>query len=90
MRRAADVPDQLRRSVCDAGGRFIARPDLRIDRVIVEFDGAVRRTARRHAEDLRRQNSHIQAGYVVLRYTAADVYGRPAAIVAEVRAALQI
>lgn len=75
-------------SVCDARGRFIARPDLRIDRVIVEFDGAVHRTAQRHRDDLRRQNALVQAGYVILRYTAADVYGRPAAIVAEVRAAL--
>jgi len=82
-------PPVVNESVCDAQGRFIARPDLRIDRVIVEFDGAVHRTAQRHRDDLRRQNALIQAGYVVLRYTAADVYGRPADIVAEVRAALQ-
>lgn len=75
-------------SVCDEDGRFLARPDLRIGRVIVEFDGAVHRSAQRHRDDLRRQNALIQAGYIVLRYTAADVYHRPAAIVAEVSAAI--
>lgn len=75
-------------SVCDARGRFLARPDLRIGRVIMEFDGAVHRSAQRHSEDVRRQNRLIQAGYVVLRYTASDVFRRPDAIVAEVSAAL--
>lgn len=75
-------------AVCDAGGRFLARPDLRIGRVIIEFDGAVHRSAQRHREDVRRQNALIQAGYVVLRYTAGDVYHRAEPIVAEVRAAL--
>ncbi|MDQ3732541.1 MAG: DUF559 domain-containing protein, partial [Actinomycetota bacterium] len=57
-------------SVCDKHGRFLARPDLRIKRVLIEFDGAVHRTAQRHREDVRRQNLLIQAGFVVLRYTA--------------------
>lgn len=52
-------PPVVNESVCDARGRFIARPDLRIGRVIVEFDGAVHRTAQRHREDLRRQNALI-------------------------------
>lgn len=76
-------------SVCDEQGRFLARPDLRIGPVIIEFDGAVHRTAQRHREDVRRQNRLMQAGYVILRYTAADVFHRPAAIVAEVSAALR-
>jgi len=76
-------------SVCDRQGQFLARPDLRIERVIIEFDGAVHRSAQRHRDDVRRQNLLIQAGYVVLRYTAADVYQRPAGIVAEVSAALR-
>ncbi len=78
----------MNESVCDAQGRFLARPDLRIGRVIIEFDGAVHRSAQCHRDDVRRQNNLIRAGYVVLRYTAADVYQRPADIVAEVRAAL--
>lgn len=81
-------PPVVNESVCDERGRFLARPDLRIDRVIIEFDGAVHRSAQRHRDDLHRQNALIQAGYVVLRYTAADVYGRPGSIVAEVRAAV--
>ncbi|MBA3409992.1 MAG: DUF559 domain-containing protein [Geodermatophilaceae bacterium] len=56
--------------------------------MIIEFDGAVHRSAERHRDDIRRQNLLVQAGYVVLRYTAADVYQRPTTIVAEVRAAL--
>jgi hypothetical protein len=75
-------------SVCDEHGRFLARPDLRIDRVIIEFDGSVHRSAERHRDDVRRQNLLVQAGYVVLRYTAADVYQRPTTIVAEVPTAL--
>lgn len=82
-------PPLVNESVCDEHGRFIARPDLRIERVIIEFDGAVHRSAERHREDVGRQNALIQAGYIVLRYTATDVYVRPAAIVAEVRAALR-
>ena len=74
--------------MCDEHGRLLARPDLRIDRVIIEYDGAVHRSAERHREDVHRQNALIRAGFVVLSYTAADVYVRPAAIVAEVRGAL--
>ena len=39
--------------------------------------------------DNRRQNRLQRSGYVLLRYTATDVYNRTQAIVAEVREQLQ-
>src|SRR5215468_10825192 len=57
----------------DACGVFLARPYLRIDRVLVEFDGSVHRDAQVFASDARRQNRLLEAGYTVLRYTASDV-----------------
>jgi hypothetical protein len=72
----------------DTRGVFLARPDLRIDRILVEFDGGVHRDAQVFASDARRQNRLLEAGYTVLRYTAPDVYRRPHEIVAQTRAAL--
>jgi very-short-patch-repair endonuclease len=78
----------VNRPLFDSQGRFLARPDLRIDRLLIEFDGQLHRAAAVFRADLRRQNSLVRAGYVVLRYTAEDVYQRGGAVVAEVRAAL--
>jgi hypothetical protein len=72
----------------DASGSFLARPDLRIDRVLIEFDGRIHRDADVFVNDLRRQNRLLGAGYIVLRYTAEDLYRRAQAIPLEVRAAL--
>jgi very-short-patch-repair endonuclease len=71
-----------------ADGSFLARPDLRIGHVIVEYDGALHREAGVFSRDLRRQNRLIDAGYSVLRYGAGDISLRPADIVAQVRRAL--
>ena len=72
----------------DMSGCFLARPDLRIDRVLIEFDGRIHRDGQVFVNDLRRQNSLLSAGYTLLRYSASDVYRRPEAIVLEVQAAL--
>ena len=48
----------------------------------IEYDGDTHRE--RLVEDDRRQNWLVAEGYVLLRFTAADVYHRPAAIVAQV------
>jgi hypothetical protein len=72
----------------DPAGYFLARPDLRIDSVLIEFDGRIHRNGEVFVNDLRRQNSLLSAGYTLLRYSAADVYHRPEAIVLEVRATL--
>src|SRR6266851_5505176 len=72
-------------SIRDDQGRFLGRPDLlyRIERLAIEYDGGNHR--HRLADDNRRQNGLIGAGVRVLRFTAADVYGAPDAVVNQVR-----
>jgi hypothetical protein len=56
-------------------------------RLIVETDGAAAHLTRRAFQDDRRRDArHQLAGYRVLRYTDADVDGRPAEVAAEVAA----
>ena len=70
--------------LCDAKGRFLARVDLYYAdrRLAIEYDGA-HHTERLDA-DLRRQNALLNAGYHLLRFTAADLRD-PKAVVSEVR-----
>ena len=70
-------------------GQFIARPDLLYveERLVIEFDGGTHRE--RMVDDNRRQNRLVSAGYTVLRFTSADVYRRPDAVVAEIRSQLR-
>lgn len=65
----------------------LAWPDRR---VLVEFDGNVHRERRVFVDDLRRQNRLVLAGWTVLRFTSADVLGRPEQVIAAIRAALGI
>ena len=58
-------------------------------KVIVEFDGDVHRQRKVFVNDNRRQNRLVAEGWVVLRFTSADVLGRPAEVVAEIRRALR-
>lgn len=74
--------------VYDAGGSFLARPDLRLEHVIVEFDGRIHLEHEVFVRDLARHNRLLQAGYLPLRYTGPVVYRQPGLIVAQVRAAL--
>lgn len=57
-------------------------------RVMVEFDGEVHRDRRTFVDDLRRQNGLVLAGWTVLRFSSADVLGRPEWVVATIRRAL--
>jgi very-short-patch-repair endonuclease len=72
----------------DDSGNFLGRADLYYPsaRLIIEFDG--RNHQDRLVSDLRRQNALHAAGYNMLRFTSADLYGRPNEIVLLVRAAL--
>lgn len=74
--------------ICDASGRFVGRPDLYYEhqRLGIEYDGGTHRGAL--AEDDRRQNLLLGAGVRLLRFTAADVLGNPAFVVAQVRGML--
>jgi len=68
-------------------GRFVGRVDLYYPaaRLVVEYDGGNHRD--RLVEDNRRQNLLINAGFRLLRFTAADIYNRPDVVVAQVRQA---
>ena len=69
-------------------GAAIGRVDLYYpdQRLAIEFDGEVHRDSL--VSDLRRQNRIVGSGCTLLRFSGADVLGRPQAVVAEVRAAL--
>lgn len=75
-------------SIRDDEGRFIGRPDLlyRLQRLAIEYDGGNHRN--RLVEDNRRQNGLIGAGFRLLRFTAADVYGAPDVVAAQVLSAI--
>ena len=80
----------LQHVVQDGNGRFVGQVDLAWpdQRVLVEFDGNAPRERRVFVDDLRRQNSLVLAGWTVLRFTSADVLGRPEQVIAAIRAAL--
>ena len=73
----------------DHRGRLLRRPDLYYpeQRVGLEYDGGIHRDSL--VEDNRRQNRLLSAGFRLLRFTAADVYNTPDAVVAQVDAALK-
>jgi len=79
---------EVQKNLHDPSGRFIGRADLYcpVARLVIEFDGSNHRD--RLVEDNRRQNALLNAGFRLLRFTAADLNQRPGAIVAQVRGAL--
>ena len=76
--------------VRDGVGFFVARLDLAYPerRLGVEYEGDHHRGRSVFAHDLRRINALKLLGWRVLRFGAADVFGQPDRIVAQVRAAL--
>lgn len=84
------MPD-LQVDVRSAGGSFLGRGDfVWLDRkVLVEFDGDHHRERKTFVEDLRRQNGLVAAGWTILRFSSADVLGRPEYVIAAIRAALR-
>jgi very-short-patch-repair endonuclease len=75
-------------SIHNAEGRFVGRPDLLYlaQRLAIEYDGGNHRD--RLVEDNRRQNGLVGAGFQLLRFTAADVFGTPDVVAMQVRHAL--
>lgn len=61
----------------DGSARCVGRLDLfyETERLGVEYDGSSHRD--NMVEDNRRQNALLRAGVTLLRFTAADVLGRP-------------
>jgi Protein of unknown function (DUF559) len=90
LHRAGIPAPELQYVVRDAAGSLLGRADLAWPdrRVLVEFDGDVHRERDVFVNDLRRQNRLVAAGWTVLRFTSADVLGRPDVVVAEIRRAL--
>jgi Protein of unknown function (DUF559) len=80
----------LQHVVRDAAGAFLGRVDLAWPehRVLVEFDGDVHRERGVFVNDVRRQNLLVLAGWTVLRFTSADVLGRPERVLRVLRTAL--
>ncbi|WP_137161533.1 DUF559 domain-containing protein [Blastococcus sp. CCUG 61487] len=88
---AAGLPrPTLQFRALDDQGRQIGFGDLAWPdrKVLVEFDGDVHRERSVFVRDLRRQNRLVLAGWTVLRFTSADVIGRPQEVVDAVRRAL--
>jgi very-short-patch-repair endonuclease len=82
---------EVNMNVYDSFGQFLARADLlyRAAKVIIEYDGDHHRLDRaQFARDLRRGSDLAACGYLVLRFTASDLLGRPYAVVSAVRSAL--
>ncbi len=79
---------QAQVSLYDEAGHFLARPDFYypLHRLALEYDGAYHRE--NLTGDNRRQNRLVDAGYRLLRFSAADVLSAPESIVALVRRAL--
>jgi hypothetical protein len=80
----------LQHVIRDDDGRFLAQVDLAWPdrRVLVEFDGDVHRERRVFVDDLRRQNGVVLADWKLLRYSSADVLGRPHAVLSTLGRAL--
>jgi hypothetical protein len=90
---AAGLPrPTLQYRVLDDRGRQIGFGDMAWPdrKVLVEFDGNVHRERRVFVADLRRQNRLVLEGWVVLRFSSADVLGRPDEVIAAVRRALRL
>jgi Protein of unknown function (DUF559) len=79
---------EVQTNLTDGEARFVGRADLYYPevRLVLEYDGGNHRD--RLVEDDRRQNLLVNAGYRLLRFTAADIHGRPDVVVSQVRAAL--
>jgi len=82
-------PPEVQSNLRDREQRFLGRADLYYPgpRLILEYDGAHHRD--RLAEDNRRQNLLLNAGFHLLRFTAADIYQHPEVVAAQVREALR-
>ena len=76
--------------VRDSTGGWLGQVDLAWPehRVVVEFDGEVHRERHVFVKDLRRQNGIVLAGWQMLRFTSADVLGRPTAVMRGIADAL--
>jgi very-short-patch-repair endonuclease len=89
--RAAGLPVPQRQIRISIGGRFY-RLDFgwRPIRLAIEIDGVSVHGPGRLTSDLRRQNSIVLGGWLVLRFTWAMVVHEPERVVAQIRSAWQV
>jgi very-short-patch-repair endonuclease len=86
----AGVPrPDLQHEIWTISGTFFADLAWSEVKVIVEFDGDVHRDRAVFVNDIRRQNALVAAGWTILRFSSADVLGRPDEVVAQIRRALR-
>ena len=87
---AAGIPrPDLQHVIWTPSGKFFADLAWSEAKLIVEFDGDIHRDRDVFVGDLRRQNALIAAGWTILRFSSADVLGRPDQVVAAIRRALR-
>lgn len=88
--RAGLPRPEVQTNLRDSKSRFIGRADLYYPaaKLVLEYDGGNHRE--RLVEDDRRQNLLINAGFRLLRFTAADIHNRPEVVEAQVRGALSM
>lgn len=81
---------EVQTNLRDGAARFVGRVDLYYPdaQLVLEYDGGKHRD--RMVEDNRRQNLLVNAGFRLLRFTAADIHNRADVVVAQVRAALAV
>jgi hypothetical protein len=81
---------EVQTNLRDSKARFIGRADLYYPaaKLVLEYDGGNHRE--RLVEDDRRQNLLINAGFRLLRFTAADMHNRAEIVEAQVRGALSM
>jgi very-short-patch-repair endonuclease len=79
---------EVQTNLHNSDGRFVGRADLYYPgaRLVIEYDGGNHRD--RLVEDNRRQNLMVNAGFRLLRFTAADIRNRPDVVAAQVRSQL--
>lgn len=82
----------LHHRLVDSDGRLLAEIDLAYPalRIAIELDGSVHRERAVFEHDRPRQNGIVLQGWIVLRFTWRDLVERPSAIVAAVRAAIDL
>jgi len=74
--------------VFDEYGQWVARPDLQYakERIAIEYEGRHHLLDKRQYErDILRDELLKDLGWVVLKFTATDVFRRPATVVERVR-----
>lgn len=90
LHRTCGVPVVPQHVVRDGAGRFVARGDLWLlgSQMLHEYDGAGHRDPVTHRDDLRRDRALLAAGWHRRAYTAADLLGRPEAVLRDADATL--